>query len=439
MDGYDPSFLGKDILLPMPSFSPALIGNVLNRLELRDGIYADYVNYTLITNKVRRSPILAALNIDQNLLRDTARKRDWDIDTRIGAEYQLNDDYYFANPWDRGHLARRSSISWGPTVREAKTASDMTFFFTNASLQHENFNQDEWLALEDWVKNLMLDEDGRITEFTGPIYGEFGRMINPVGRPPAETPSAFFKVVCFISKETKELDVRAFILFQDLEALANKNGNRLFNFQRYQVTISEIETLTGLDFDDKIYDKNPLLFNENEEARETLNIPEFPERIEVDVPEEMIAKEEVRDFAVDQQVPIFIAAAMVNAAGDERDNEWISIINLSDAKVDLKGWTLSDMQRPPLSLSKVLTKDERILLPGQAVRVQPVGPVVLSNRNGVIALYDPPSKQFKKGRRIDRVSYSQAQASREGVPIVFNSRQEGQFRLSANGARSVGF
>ncbi len=94
--------------------------------------------------------------------------------------------------------------------------------------------------------------------------------------------------------------------------------------------------------------KNPLLFNENEEARETLNIPEFPERIEVDVPEEMIAKEEVRDFAVDQQVPIFIAAAMVNAAGDERDNEWISIINLSDAKVDLKGWTLSDMQRPAL-------------------------------------------------------------------------------------------
>ncbi len=80
----------------------------------------------------------------------------------------------------------------------------------------------------------------------------------------------------------------------------------------------------------------------------------------------------------------------------------------------------------------MLTKDERILLPGQAVRVQPVGPVILSNQNGVIALYDPPSKQFKKGRRIDRVSYSQAQASREGVPIVFNSRQEGQLRLSVS-------
>ncbi|KPQ34969.1 MAG: endonuclease G, mitochondrial [Phormidesmis priestleyi Ana] len=430
MNGYDPDFLGKDIPLPMPSFSPALIGNVLNRLELRDGIYADYVNYTLVMNQVRRSPIFAALNIDQTMLKSSARKRGWDLDTRIGAEFQLNNDYYAANPWDRGHLARRSTISWGATAREAKKASDMTFFFSNATLQHENFNQDEWLALENWVKNLTLGEDGKITEFTGPIYGEFGRMISPSGRPPAETPAAFFKVVCFVSKETKELDVRAFILFQDREALADKNGNRLFNFQRYQVTVSEIEILTGLDFDDKIYEKNPLLFNENEEKQKRLNIPEFPERIEVDVPEEMISEEEVRDFSVDREVPIFIAAAMVNATGNDRVGEWISIINLSNREVDLTGWTLSDMRRPRLNLSKALTQDKRLLLPGQAVRVQPVAPMMLSNNSGVIALYDPPSEQFNKGRRIDRVSYTQAQASRKGVPIVFNSRQEG--RLDPN-------
>ncbi|MEL6161409.1 MAG: DNA/RNA non-specific endonuclease [Cyanobacteria bacterium J06627_32] len=428
MKGYNPNFLGEDIPLPLPAFSPAIVGHVLNdRLQLRDGTYADYVNYTIVMNRVRRSPLYAALNIDQNLLKNARRKRGWDIDTRIGAEFQLNNDYYKSNPWDRGHLARRSSLAWGNTSREAKKASDATFFFPNATLQHENFNQDEWLALEDWVKNLMLDDDGKITEFTGPIYGEFGRTISPSGRPPAETPSAFFKIVCFLSKKTKELDVRAFIMFQDSEALANKRGKDFIDFQRYQVTVSEIEVLTGLDFDDQIYEKNPLLYNENEEKQEKLNIPEFPERIKVDVPEEMISEEEKRDYALDREVPVYIAAALVNAAGDERANEWISIINLSKEDIDLTGWTLSDMRRESLQLSDALEKSDRILQPGQAVRIQPVEPVILSNRSGVITLYDRPTKKLKKGRRIDRVHYTKEQASREGVPIIFDTQYDRQF------------
>ncbi|MEO0768147.1 MAG: DNA/RNA non-specific endonuclease [Cyanobacteria bacterium J06649_4] len=422
MAAYNPDFLGDNISLPMPNFSPAVIGNVLTRLQLRDGIYADYVNYTVVMNSVRRSPIYAALNIDQNLIKGARRKKGWDIDTRIGSDFQLDNAYYRSNPWDRGHLARRSSIAWGPTAREAKKASDSTFFYSNATLQHENFNQDEWLALEDWVKNLMLDENGKITEFTGPIYGDFGRMITPAGRQPAETPSAFFKIVCFISKETKELDVRAFIMFQDSEALANKRGKDFIDFQRYQVTVSEIESLTGLDFDDQIYEKNPLLYNENEEKQEELNIPEFPERIQVDTPEEMISKEEERDFAVDQEVPVYIAAAMVNPVENERENEWISIINLSSEMVDLSGWTLSDMRRSPLELSTVLSESQLSLQPGEAVRVQPVKPVILSNQSGVIALHERPTEQFSRGRRIDRVHYSTEQASREGVPIIFNNR-----------------
>ncbi|MEL6900354.1 MAG: DNA/RNA non-specific endonuclease [Cyanobacteria bacterium J06606_4] len=428
MKGYNPNFLGEEIPLPLPTFSPAIVGHVLNdRLQLRDGTYADYVNYTIVMNRVRRSPLYAALNIDQNLLKNARRKRGWDIDTRIGAEFQLNNDYYKSNPWDRGHLARRSSIAWGNTAREAKKASDATFFFPNATLQHENFNQDEWLALEDWIKNLMLDDDGKITEFTGPIYGEFGRIISPSGRPPAETPSAFFKIVCFLSKKTKELDVRSFIMFQDSEALANKRGKDFIDFQRYQVTVSEIEALTGLDFDDQIYEKNPLLYNENEEKQEKLNIPEFPERIKVDVPEEMISEEEKRDYALDREVPVYIAAALVNAAGDERANEWVSIINLSTEEVDLTGWTLSDMRREPLALSEALEKSDRTLQPGQAVRIQPVEPVILSNRSGVITLYDRPTKKYKKGRRIDRVHYTKEQASREGVPIIFDTQFDRQF------------
>ena len=419
MVGYDPKFLADNLTLPLPGFNASLAGNVLNKPELEEGILANYINYTIITNKVRRSAILAALNIDQNLLKSVRRDDNWRIDTRIGAEFQLNNDYYRRNPWDRGHLARRASTAWGQTEREAKQASDDTFFYSNASLQHENFNQDEWLALENWVFNLNLDSNGKISVFSGPIYGESPRTITPEGRDTALIPTAFFKVVCFINKDTNELDVRAFIMFQDREALADKRGHRMIDFQRYQVTISEIEQLTGLDFDDNIYEKNPLLFNENEEARERLNINFFPERIEVDEPEELIDAEQPRDFIADDEVSVFIAAAMVNPAGKEEEGEWVSIINLSNDSINLEGWSISDMKREPLNLTDVLDKSKIILQAGEAVRIQPITPVRLSNKGGVIALYDKPQNGQTKGRRIDRVHYSKDDAKQQGIPLTF--------------------
>lgn len=418
MVGYNPEFLGTDFPLPMPSFSPTLVGNVLRKPELRDDIYVDYINFTVIMNRVRRSPLVTALNIDQNLLKKVQRKRGWDIDTRVGRKYQLDNDYYANNYWDRGHLARRANAAWGNSKQEARRASDATFFFTNAALQHENFNQDEWLALENWVRNLTLDQNGLITEFTGPIYGGFDRRVTPSGRQPAEVPSGFFKIVCFINGQTQELDVRAFIMWQDADALADKRGKELFNFQRYQVTVSEIEELTGLFFDDKIYEKNPLLFNENEEAKEKLHIDSFPECIPVDEAEEMISQETQRQD-IGEELPVYIAAAMVNPKGDERQNEWVSVINLCPYEIDLTGWTLSDMKRIPLQLDTVLAGEQRILKPGEARQIKPLNPLALSNQGGTIALYQP-MEGSEKGLRIDRVHYTQKQASVEGVPIVFS-------------------
>ena len=202
------------------------------------------------------------------------------------------------------------------------------------------------------------------------------------------------------------------------EALRDKQGNKLFNFQTYQVTITEIERLTGLEFDDEIYEKNPLLFNENPEKREELHIQQFPERIEVDAPYEMISKGETRDSVAVDNAAIFIAAAMVNPSGDERLEEWVSVINLSSKPVNLEGWTLSDTKHESLQLNSVLKEQERILQPGEAVRIQPLNPVMLSNRGGVISLYDNQTK----GRRIDRVRYTALDVERENAVVRFLRR-----------------
>lgn len=420
--GYDPNFLDTNIILPVPSFAPSLAGDVLHSPLLAHEIFADYVNYSIITHRVKRSPMIACLNIDQNQFKNVPRSRDWNIDTRIGAEFQLDNDYYRRNPWDRGHLARRASLAWGETTREAKRASDETFYYSNAALQHENFNQDEWLALENWVFDLNLDSNGKITVFTGPVYGEFSRTITPPGRETALIPSGFFKVVCFVNRETQQLDVRAFLMFQDEAALANKTGHKMFNFQNYQVTITEIENLTGLEFDDEIYEKNPLLFNENPQKQAQLNIGQVPERIEVDEPEEMIAATEVRDTIADEQVPVFIAAALVNPSGNERQEEWVSMINLSNEAINLEGWMLSDTKHDPLQLNTVLNPSQRILQPGETVKIQPLTPVMLSNRGGVISLYEPPQPHQSKGRRVDRVHYTTEAAQQQGTILQFLGR-----------------
>ena len=421
MPGYDPNFLQEDISLPLPSFSPVLAGDVLVNSRLTDGFLADYVNYSIITHQQLRSPILCAFNIDQNLIKRVDRSNNWRIDSRIGAEFQLDNDYYRGrdNDWDRGHLARRASAAWGQTKREAKRASDETFYYSNATLQHENFNQDEWLALENWVFDLKLDSNGKITILTGPIYGDSPRSITPSGRETALIPSAFFKVVCFINKDTSELDVRAFIMAQDAEALRDKRGGRMINFQRYQVTITEIEDLTGLEFDDAIYEKNPLLFNDNAEARRRLNINRFPEVIEVDDATDIVDANRPRDIIADDEVDVFIVAAMVNPVGNEREGEWVSLINLSGDVIDLDGWTLSDTKREPLILNNVL--DDLSLSPGESVKIQPLNPLMLSNQGGTIVLYDKGVDGQLKGRRIHRVHYTTQQARAQGVPIRFLS------------------
>jgi len=408
MVGYNPNFLGQEV--PLPSFSASLIGSVLNRTGLEREIYAQYHNYTVVMNRELRTPIFAAVNIDQTKIKSVRRSSDWRIDSRIGADYQLNNDYYYRNPWDRGHLVRRAAAAWGETVTEAKHASDDTFFFSNCSLQHENLNQDEWLALEDWVMNLTADATNKINVVTGPFFGETPRSITPQGRTTALIPSGFFKVITFINSN-RELETRAFVMLQDNQALADKEGRRTFTNQRYQVSVTEIEELTGLIFPSRVPETNPLFFNDNSEARERLSVSSFPERIEVDSPQEMVGTQTPREMVKDREIDVFIAAALVNASeADERFGEWVSILNCTNERVELEGWKLKD---PEAELNIAGS-----LAPGEAMQIAPLSPIQLGNRGGSLSLYN------EKGERVDGVKYIKQGKEREGKPVIFSRPRE---------------
>ena len=196
----------------------------------------------------------------------------------------------------------------------------------------------------------------------------------------------------------------------DEDMVANR-GRPMIAFQRYQVSVTEIEERTGLVFPDEIPACNPLFFSGSRETAESHCISHFPERREVDSPGDVINSEsERRDFILDEREPIYIAAALVNPTGAERAGEWVSIINLSGGPVNMAGWTLSDLRRQSLKLDATLQ-------PGEALRVgPPLAPLMLGNKGGVIVLRNA------NGDRIDRVRYTSEQGKIEGRPVVFARR-----------------
>lgn len=417
MSGYDPDFL-DGIHLPLPTLSPEIHSHAL-ALEgtAQAQTVVNYVNYSLVMSRLsqRRAPLFVALNIDQNQYQATVRGDDWKIDDRVGAEHQLDNDYYTSNPWDRGHMARRASAAWGATKRAAQRADDETFYYTNATLQHANLNRDEWLGLEDWVHALDLDADDRITSFSGPIYGDFDRVVKPAGRELALIPAGFFKVVCFKNRESGQLDVRAFAMYQDEEAIRDRRGRQRYNNQTYQVTVTEIEELTGLVFDDRIYDANPLIHSVADET--AAGAPITPERIEVGAPHEIFNPGDPRQTIKDDIVDVFIAAAMVNPEGADRDKEWISLINFSDRLQNLSDWTLEDNSTRRLRIGDVLSPEQAALKPGESAVVGPVRPLELANSGDVIRLYDGDNA------RIDWVNYTGLMV-RPGEPVLFLSPRD---------------
>lgn len=266
--GYKEDFLGQDFLVKLPRLVNETKDSVLN-----NGKVYDFTHYSLVMNEETKCAIYTAHNIDQSTIKYGLKRRRWWFDERIGRENQVGDEVYkeldYANEWERGHLVRRLAINWGD-IEIAKKANYDSFCFANASIQHENFNQDEWLALEDHILNFSEDNNNKLSVFTGPLYTKNDRCLGD-----AKIPSAFWKIIFFVDKDHK-LQSRAFLMKQD-PFWFDKEGSRFLNLKRYQVTISEISRLTGIEWEDYIYDTNPLFYYEYDITRE-YGI-ETPERI----------------------------------------------------------------------------------------------------------------------------------------------------------------
>lgn len=232
---YDPDFLGDGFRVPL------LQANCRGRL-VDAGRAIDYIHYSLVMHQDRKMALYTVHNLDVSQ-KKSAPRTGWDLDPRIDRAYQTGPGAYSNNVWDRGHLVMRDAVVWG-SQQEAQDASDSTFYYTNSSLQHERFNQEEWLHLENWVLEKAGDISSRLCVFTGPIYTEHDLVENDV-----RVPSAFWKVIVLRDPTANGGDLAALgFMMKQNELWTKWQGAETVNLRLYQVGIKDIGSYTGLSF-----------------------------------------------------------------------------------------------------------------------------------------------------------------------------------------------
>lgn len=269
--GYNPNFLGKKI--PLPQLSRGQQQAAAENLKAAEGDNPHefkYHHFSIIMNGERRLAFFTAVNIDGASVVRINRKtgvvtrgpegaegrEKWFDNNRVDPEEVCEDSLYDDDPdmriFHRGHLVKRTDPSWGNETMAVKGQAD-TFFFTNCSPQHSDFNPNKtkWAGLEDWITNTSDDEDLRVTVFSGPVFDRKDRQIGYL-----QIPEAFWKVVAWM--EDGELRATGILASQKslLDGSWQREGSENFSAselpdklpEEYKVTIRHLEKIAGLDF-----------------------------------------------------------------------------------------------------------------------------------------------------------------------------------------------
>lgn len=228
VEGYDPTFLGPAVPLPVPAQAVHDLPST---------------HFTVLLDPARRLAAATAVNIDGAQLVNLERGDDWHLDPRVPADEQAGPELYARNDLDRGHLVRRRDPVWGDLV-VARRANFDTFAYPNAAPQASAFNQGEllWVGLEDHVLEYARTYGHRVSVFTGPVLADDDPVYRGV-----QIPRRFWKVAAWASGD--ELRATAFVLDQTpfVSALRADQVPALDAFRTFQVPVADVEALTGID------------------------------------------------------------------------------------------------------------------------------------------------------------------------------------------------
>lgn len=238
-NGYDGAFLGPPA--PMPAMSRSIKIDAVNFGRAQT---IPYTHFSVCLSARQRMARFVAWNIDGSR-KVVLGGHDFRNDPRIDRAVQLDNSLYKHNQLDRGHIARRADLAWGP-VAEAKQANWDSYFYTNIAPQHERFNQSRRGGLWGRLENLILEQaatrDIRVSVIAGPIF----RDDDPEYRG-ARIPREYWKLVAYRAADGG-LSAAAFMLSQN-DLLQDIETLDLDPFRLYQISAEELARRTGLGFD----------------------------------------------------------------------------------------------------------------------------------------------------------------------------------------------
>lgn len=244
--GYDQDFLGAT--LPMPTLSAEMQAQAAPLLSHPAEFQLDYTHFSIVQNKERRMPMLTAVNLDGKQYQETEREGKWVLEGRIALEHQMGNEAFVDNPFDKGHMVRRRDASWGELMLQGSNDSCV---YTNATLQHADLNQRNWLDLENNVLREAVASQRKMTIFTGPVLRPDDPLFDNQGKMelPTRIPQQFWKVIVW-NDARSGLQSRSYLMSQtelgDREASTQRH--RTSAIKPFRVPLETISQLTGIDF-----------------------------------------------------------------------------------------------------------------------------------------------------------------------------------------------
>lgn len=236
--GFDAEFLG--VSAPMPDMSLSIKRDAVNFGRAQT---IPYTHFSVCLSAKRRLARFVAWNIDG------ARKvqlggHGFRLDPRLKADVQWDNSIYQSNKLDRGHIARRADLAWGP-VPEARQANKDSYYYSNIAPQHERYNQSSRSGVWGRLENLILEEaatqDIRVSVIAGPIFSDD----DPEYRG-ALIPRDFWKMIVYRGHDD-DLTAACFLLSQN-DLLSDIEAIDFDPFRLFQISVAELTERTSLDF-----------------------------------------------------------------------------------------------------------------------------------------------------------------------------------------------
>ncbi|MGX5637687.1 DNA/RNA non-specific endonuclease [Brevundimonas diminuta ATCC 11568] len=253
--GFDPGFLGDDLVTPWPILSDDLMAGLAKPTDAtpQRPYELRYTHFGVMFSERLKLPVMTAVNIDGGRAVRLKRGRDrWFFDERIPVSAQFTSQDYNHRGIDRGHMVRREDPNWGELAAQAN--SD-TFHLTNAAPQHSSFNRSAelWLGLESYILESSRTWGFKASVFTGAVHLPDDPPLVEDGMP---VPLEYWKLAVMRAADSPRLHATAWLLSQGQlvrRMLEERNrreareGFVLGPFRTFQISVEDLGKALGYD------------------------------------------------------------------------------------------------------------------------------------------------------------------------------------------------